>query len=63
MYFQAGNNGTDKEVKAYKLDEDAFLRELKTIAVGADPSTEVVEQFHYKHATISAADLLEKARA
>jgi len=63
VYFQATKEGNPKEVKTYTLDDDAFLRELKTIAVGADPSTEVVEQFSYNHAAISAADLLEKARA
>jgi len=60
IYFHALKDGEENNVKEYKLDEDAFLRELKTMAVGAPPSTEVVKQFHYDHFEVTTADLLEK---
>jgi phytanoyl-CoA dioxygenase PhyH len=63
VYFQATKDETDKNVKTFGLDEDAFLRELKSIAVGADPSTEAIEQFNYNHPVITPADLLSKVPA
>jgi ectoine hydroxylase-related dioxygenase (phytanoyl-CoA dioxygenase family) len=63
IYFQAVANDPEKNVKTYKLDEDSFLRELKTMAVGVDPSTELIDRFHYNHPVISLADLYDKALA
>jgi ectoine hydroxylase-related dioxygenase (phytanoyl-CoA dioxygenase family) len=63
IYFQAVVNDQEKNVKTFKLDEDSFLRELKTMAVGADPSTELIDRFHYNHPVISPADLHHKALA
>jgi ectoine hydroxylase-related dioxygenase (phytanoyl-CoA dioxygenase family) len=60
VYFHALKDGQEKNVKVFKLDDDVFLRELKTMAVGAPPSTDEMEQFHYDHFEISTTDLLEK---
>ena len=62
LYFQAVANGQGNNVKAFALDEDTFLRELKTMAVGVDPTNEVVEQFHYDHPVLSAETLFAKAQ-
>jgi len=63
VYFQAIKGDTGKNVKKFRLDEDVFLRELKTMAVGADPSTEEIDRFHYDHVEISPADLFARAKA
>ena len=62
IYFQAVANAPVNNVKAFRLDEDTFLRELTTMAVGADPDSESVEQFHYDHPVLSAEALFAKTQ-
>lgn len=49
------------EVEVYRLDEDAYLRDLKTISAKARPNAPLIEKYAYHHHEITEAELRAKA--
>jgi hypothetical protein len=59
LYYHQEENSSDTEI--YQLDNDAYLRDLKTISMKARPQAPLVNRFGYHHHIITEKDLIEKA--
>jgi hypothetical protein len=51
------------EVKVFQLNDDTFLKDLKTIAVGGNPEAPEINRLKYSHQMITDAELKEKLLA
>ena len=60
LYYYASKEERNDTVATFQLDEDVYLRELHTMAIGAEPSSGKVNEFPYKHREISPADILSR---
>ena len=60
LYYYASKEERNDTVETYQLDEDIFLRELHTMAVGAAPSMGKIGEFPYKHQEILPSDILSR---
>lgn len=61
LYYQQSD--LPNEVKVFQLNDDAFLKDLKTIAVCGNPDAIEINRLKYSHQIISEAELKEKLLA
>lgn len=59
-YHQQENSG---EAEVYELDEDAYLRELKSISMREKPNAPLLNRMRYEHHLVTEKELSEKANA
>ena len=58
LYYQKSE--TSNEVKVFQLNDDTFLKDLKTIAVGGNPGAPEINRLKYSHQVITDAELKGK---
>lgn len=58
IYYQQSE--LPDEVKVFQLNDDGFLKDLKTIAGGENPDARVINRLKYSHRIITATELKEK---
>ncbi len=61
LYYQQSES--PNEVNVFQLNDDTFLKDLKTIAVGGNPDAQEISRLKYSHQTITDTELKEKLLA